>query len=101
MNKPVKKSIAAYDYSDVIGYIEEKYNITTRKYRVGHEFWHWLSDKCFDGNIRGSSYRKLNIKEIIDDWNYENAEENPDWALDILKLIHKEFPEDEIEFWIY
>lgn len=92
MNKPQKHSLEAYDYNEVIEYIEKKYNIQTRK--RGEDFWHWLLDNAFYEMSNGC-YQNLYVLELM-----RNLGED-DWQYDILRLIYDEYQEDEMEFYVW
>ena len=97
MNKPVKKYChqPAYDYNEVIDYIEDKYNIKTRDhYRTSRDFWHKVTER-YDW-IRRDGYFRLEVSEWIKEIE-EGAE--IDWIKEILQMIYDEFHEDEMQMY--
>jgi len=106
MKKPEKKNPlpSMYFYTEVIAYIEDKYNIKTRDYANKYgkngngdneylDFWHWVIEQC--DLIQNRSYNCIYLDELIGD--------TPDWVSEILQYIKDEgFVDEEgdFQFWI-
>ncbi len=117
MEKPKLKhnTEKAYDYSEVIDFIEYKYKIQVRDYHKYYkgdmsvadcpkpcgepylDFWHWLTE--LEDEIRSGAIVNFGIKEIYED------EDTPKWVKEILKMIMDEFEINEkygdINFYFY
>lgn len=106
LKKPTKKPRkSAYDYHEVIHFVEEKYGFDSRDYAGKYsskpfdetipylDFWHWLIDGPF-AELHNRSAKYLDLKFELED------EETPTWVKEILQKIFDEFQEDEMEFWV-
>ena len=99
MEKPTKyQPPAAYTYSDIIKYIEAKYNIETRGYtkdekREYRDYWHCVL-KRNDGQVhREGCYISL----------FNSYGNDPEWVVEIDNMIKAEFPDltdDDDRVWI-
>ena len=101
MEKPISKQQfkKAYDYNEVIHYIEDKYEIKTRDYQKYYkgdmsgddcpkpcgepylDFWHWFIE---GRDVHDGSTISMNILDELE-------QDNPKWVKEILTLIQKEF----------
>lgn len=107
MKKPIKVTHAPHwDYNSCIKYIESKYKIRTGDYNNKwlhrndkirdktpyRNFWHWVLDQHYD--IHRGCFIDFTVKEHLED------EKTEQWVKEILTMLHKEFEEDEMRFWI-
>ena len=113
MNKPRPKIMDAYDYLDVISWIEKKYNIDTsnvlsqdvkgpvasklresarsQDQKKKLSFHKWLVQNQFYGDMSEGMYQDLFVRP--DGPNDESWSSQPRWVNMILELIDKEFPD--------
>ncbi len=111
MNKPKPMIMDAYDYFDVITWIEKKYNIDTSnilststkgpianrlKESVKNDskrlsFHKWLIQNQFYGDMSEGMYQDLSVRP--DGPNDESWSSQPKWVNVILELIDREFPD--------
>lgn len=116
MKKPAeKRSEPHWDYHEVIDYIEDKYQITTRGYKPKSgfpegetylDFWHWITDVS---DVHNGCFIYLNLlgdyeegrAEDDGDWDGDD-EYRPRWVREIQKMIYDEFkPEGgEMKCWV-
>lgn len=104
-SKPVKKTRnAAFDYHEVMKYIQNKYGFDVRDYKGKFkgkafdpnveycDFWHWYLDKH---EVHNGCYSSLWLGWI-------DEPKTPDWVKEILVILRDEFSPDgeEIDFWI-
>lgn len=109
--KPYPKIMGAYDFDDVIRWIEQKYSISTRhmenhvldaaKYAGQRlDFYAWICENQFYGNICYGTYQELQLKP--DGANDSCWLSQPKWVNYVLGLLNKEFPEAEgvLNVWV-
>jgi hypothetical protein len=116
MKKPKKYNPpAAYKYSDIISYIEDKYKIKTRSYKkekdgIYRDFWDWIYANCHSHLSKDGCYinlinEDLDYKKEVSEKDYINdkdADPSCTWGIEILQIILKEFPdlEESDKVWI-
>lgn len=93
----------AYDYHDVIAWIEQKHEIDTRDFEGKfnrnpydetvpyHDFWHWVMDAQWYGEVHNRSYQDLLVSSKA--IGPETWDKQPEWVNKILTMIDQEFPE--------
>lgn len=107
MDKPVPITMKpAFNYNQVIDYIEDKHGINVRDYAGRHstgiyddskpylDFWHWILEET-SNSIHNECYAYIPVdyKKSGEFWGYDiNDEERfPYWVKEILDIIHAEF----------
>jgi hypothetical protein len=103
MEKPIKVTFEpAWDWHDVIAFLEEKYDIDVRdynkKFSKGSEqdveyldFWHWVLGMY---DVHNGSFIDLSVKY----WLEEKS--TPLWVKEILQKMYDEFQEEDMNFWV-
>ena len=97
------------DYHKMMRYLEQKYSFEQHDVagrfkdrdipKPYQNFWHYVLDHCFYGEVHNPSHQCLDVQEKIND------DMTPEWAKDIFKLIKKEFGdqfnrEGELDVWV-
>lgn len=105
MNKPTAsyQTKPAYDYHEVIEYLEKTYKFESRDYKGKFkdgksnkveycDFWHWVLDQNDDINNGGHFW--LTPSDYLED------DDTADWIKEILAHFVTEFGDEEMYFYV-